>query len=183
MALELYNKLKKRKIFVVSREMVEQTGIETLFCEIENYLTNSTPYNDFCALVNLFSLLIKAEHYSEKQETILSPYSEKISQIIQYIDDHLSETLSYKSIADAFHLSEKSLYKFFKNETGFALGNYINERRIIMAQAILNKGESAKTAAFTTGFKDYSAFYRCFLKIVGIAPLQDKISQWWKYPL
>ena len=172
MALELYDKLKKRKIFVVRKETVERTGMETLFCEIENYLAHSTTYHDFCALINLFSLLIKAEHHSEQHENMLSAHNEKITQIIRYIDDHLSETLSYKLIAEAFHLSEKSLYKFFKNETGFSLGNYINERRIIMAQSLLNKGESATSAAFAAGFKDYSVFYRCFLKNAGITPAE-----------
>lgn len=172
MALELYNKLKKHKILVVSRETVEQAGIKTLFSEIENYLANSTPFNDFCAQITLLSLLIKAEHHSEQREGMLNPRNEKISQIIRYIDDHLSETLSYKSIADAFHMSEKSLYKFFKNKTGFALGNYITERRIIVAQSILNRGDSAKTAAFAAGFRDYSVFYRCFLKTVGMTPAE-----------
>ena len=92
--------------------------------------------------------------------------------MLRYIDEHLTEDLSYKAFSKAFYMSEKSLYKFFKKETGFALSTYINERRIIMAQSLLNAGCPAKTAAFGAGFKEYSVFYRCFLKKVGISPTE-----------
>ena len=171
--LDLYNKLRKRKILLLSKETVEMAGINTLFNDIENYLEHNSSYNDFCALICLFSLLIKAEKHSEKvQNIITNTHGEKISQIIQYIDEHLADDLSYKTLSKVFYKSEKSLYKLFKTETGFALGNYINERRIIKAQSILNAGGSAKTAAYIAGFKDYSVFYRCFLKKVGITPTE-----------
>ena len=173
MDFEFYNKLKKRKILVLGKEKVEKTGIDTLFCDIERELALNTPYNNFCALISLFSLLIKAEKYSEQIENIVDDtHSEKISQIIRYIDEHMTEDLTYKALSETFCLSEKSLYKFFKKETGFALGSYINERRIIIAQSILNAGGSAQSAAYTAGFRDYSVFYRCFLKKVGMSPAE-----------
>ncbi len=67
---------------------------------------------------------------------------------------------------------EKNLYKFLKKETGFTLSNYINERRIIKAQSELNAGNSANEAAASAGFKDYSVFYRSFLRKVGITPTE-----------
>ena len=119
------------------------------------------------------SLLIKAEQHSQQIDDIITfAHSEKVSKIIEYINEHLSEDLSYKVLSEVFYLSEKYLYKIFKNETGFTLSDYIKEQRIIMAQSILNAGGSAKTAAYSSGFKDYSAFYRCFLKKVGITPTE-----------
>lgn len=173
MGYELYNILKKRKILVLSKETVEKAEIDILFCNIENHLALNSPYDDFCALINLLSLLIKAEQHSQQIDDIITfAHSEKVSKIIEYINEHLSEDLSYKVLSEVFYLSEKYLYKIFKNETGFALSDYIKERRIVMAQSILNAGGSAKTAAYSSGFKDYSAFYRCFLKKVGITPTE-----------
>lgn len=165
MGYELYNILKKRKILVLSKETVEKAEIDILFCNIENHLALNSPYDDFCALINLLSLLIKAEQHSQQIDDIITfAHSEKVSKIIEYINEHLAEDLSYKVLSEVFYLSEKYLYKIFKNETGFTLSDYIKEQRIIMAQSILNAGGSAKTAAYSSGFKDYSAFYRCFLK-------------------
>lgn len=169
----LYKKLTQRNILILSKETVEQNGIDKLITDIEYRLALQSPYDDFCALISLFALLIRAEEHSEQIQDIDSyAHSETISDILRYIDEHLAEDLNYKMIAERFFLSEKNLYKIFKNETGFTLGNYIHQRRIIMAQSVLNAGGSAKTAAYTAGFKDYSTFYRCFLKKVGITPTQ-----------
>lgn len=180
MGYELYNILKKRKILVLSKETVEKAEIDILFCNIEKHLALNSSYDDFCALINLLSLLIKAEQHSEQIDDIITfAHSEKVSKIIEYIDENLAKDLSYKVLSEVFYLSEKYLYKIFKNETGFSLSDYIKERRIIMAQSILNAGGSAKTAAYSSGFKDYSAFYRCFLKKVGIKPTEYiKLNQY-----
>lgn len=180
MGYELYNILKKRKILVLSKESVEKSEVDTLFSNIENYLALKSSYDDFCALINLLSLLIKAEQYSEQIDDIITfAHSEKVAKIIEYIDKNLAKDLSYKVLSEVFYLSEKYLYKIFKNETGFSLSDYIKERRIIMAQSILNAGGSTKTAAYSSGFKDYSAFYRCFLKKVGVTPTEYiKLNQY-----
>lgn len=168
---ELYNRLRQRKILILKPTSNEKEQIDSLFLDIENYISKDTPYDDFCALITLFFLLVKAEKNSALLDGVdFRSHSEKVSEIISYIDQNLTEDLSYKTIADNFYISQKSLYKFFKKETGFTLGNYINQRRITKAQSILNAGFSAYDAAFEAGFKDYSVFYRNFLKEVGITP-------------
>jgi AraC-like DNA-binding protein len=168
---ELYNRLRKRKLLMLAPEVVERLEIDKMFTDIEQSLSRHTPYEDFCALVTLFSLLIKAEKNSEQLEhTDFYVYSKRVSEMINYIDMHLSEDLSYQTLSKRFYLSEKSLYKFFKKETGFTLSSYINERRIIKAQTVMNAGGSANEAATSAGFKDYSVFYRSFLREAGITP-------------
>lgn len=167
---ELYHRLRRKKILVFSKQESETLKLDSLFAEIEHSLSCGTPHEDFCALISLFSLLIKAEKNTEECDENI--YSNKAGNIIQYIDDHLSENLSYRTISKVFYLSEKNLYKFFKKETGFTLSNYINERRIIKAQSVLNAGGSAKEAALAAGFKDYSVFYRSFLRKTGVKPME-----------
>ena len=170
---ELYNSLRKRKILVFSPKEVETLGLNVLFDEIGASLEAGTAHDEFCALISLFSLLIKAEKNTVKHfENKLCVYSNKAVDIIQYIDEHLAEDLNYGTIAKKFYISEKNLYKFFKKETGFTLSNYINERRIIKALSELNAGNSATEAAAAAGFKDYSVFYRSFLRKVGITPTE-----------
>ncbi|MBQ8509038.1 MAG: helix-turn-helix domain-containing protein [Clostridia bacterium] len=174
--LELYRVLAKQKILICSREIVEGHRLDRMFSEIQRCCGECTAYGDFCALISLFSFLIKAEQHSMKAD---QPSLEdqprqngKVLAIAKYIDENLSEDLSYRVIAQKFFLSEKNLYKLFKKETGFTLSDYINERRIIMAQSLMNAGASAGDAAIQVGYKEYSVFYRNFKKRAGLAPTE-----------
>lgn len=170
---ELYKMLQKTEIIVLEKQTVDKMKFDILFNEIEDFISQRTKYCDFCAMISIFSLLIKANNcVNAYNENKMELHNDKVLVIMRYIDDNLKEGLTYKNLAKQFSMSEKSLYKFFKKETGFALGNYINERRIIKSQSILNSGKSAKEAAIETGFKDYTVFYRSFLKKTGITPLQ-----------
>lgn len=170
--LDFYNVLRKRKFIVIDRETVINSELNVLFDQIEQSLSqNITPHEDFCALILLFYLLIKIEKTGRENSTgHICSNNKKITEIVKYIDEHISDNLDYKTVANNFFVTEKYLYKLFKSETGFTLGDYINERRIIKAQHILNAGGTAKEAAFSSGFNDYSVFYRSFLRKVGISP-------------
>lgn len=169
---ELQHLLLKRKYLKLSREAIKQARLDQLFEDFERELACQKPYNDFCALTILYYFLILAEKVCDSVSDGNAFCSNKAYQITQYIDENIAEDLSYKKLAQHFHISEKSLYKFFKQETGYALGKYIKERRIIKAKSILNAGASAKDAAIAAGFADYSGFYRNFLKETGVTPTQ-----------
>ncbi len=172
-ALPVSALLRKRKMIMVNKETVYSLGLGTLFDRIENSLAQNNEYEDFCALTSLFSLLIKAEKSSRQDDNAPLPSNnQKISEIVKYIEENISEDLNYKTISEKFFVTEKYLYKLFKKETGFTLSNYITERRIIKAQSVLNAGGTANEAAAASGFSDYSVFYRSFLRKVGIPPSQ-----------
>ncbi len=177
--LELYKMLQENKIIILSKDTVEKAHLNDLFCKTEEYLSLHTKHGDFCAVISLFSLLIKiCENIDMSATSNDALHNDTVLKIIRYINDNLNESLTYKELAKQFFISEKSLYKFFKKETGFTLSSYINESRIVKAQSVLNSGKSAKEAAIEAGFKDYTVFYRNFLKHTGITPLQyiKKIS-------
>ena len=152
---------------------IHRTGLDRLFGEIGQALAEHTNYGDFTANVLLMHFLIAADHACQWCASGQSmPQPEKVHEIIRYIDNNLIGDLSYRAIGQQFHISEKSLYKLFRQETGFSLGRYIRERRIIKAKSLLNAGSSAFDAATDTGFQDYSVFYRSFTKAIGISPAQ-----------
>ena len=148
-------------------------GLDRLFGEIGQALEEQTDYGDFAANVLLMHFLIAADkacQWCASGQSTLQPG--KVHEIIRYIDNNLTGDLSYRAIGQQFHISEKSLYKLFRQETGFSLGRYIRERRIIKAKSLLNAGSGAFDAAADTGFQDYSVFYRSFTKALGISPAQ-----------
>lgn len=167
----IYSLIHQNGIFVLNKKMVESSGCNTLFEEVENAIKNNTAYDNFCAVISLFSLIIKAEKTANKHfSSITHSPNEKVSSLLEYINQNLNADLSYQALAKAFYFSEKNLYKIFKKETGFTLGEYIRERRIIKALSLLNSGRGANKVAEEVGFWDYSVFYRVFSKKVGMTP-------------
>lgn len=154
-------------------EEIHRAGLDRLFHDIGEALAENTSYGDFTANVLLMHLLIAADKTCQwwvSGQTALQPG--KVHEIIRYIDKNLTGDLSYRAIGQQFHISEKSLYKLFRQETGFSLSRYIRERRIIKAKSLLNAGSTAFDAAADAGFQDYSVFYRSFTKAIGISPAQ-----------
>lgn len=97
-------------------------------------------------------------------------YDEQISAVISYINDNLTDNLSVEKLASLFFLSKYYLMHRFKAQTGFTLYNYILQKRLIMANTLLKKGEPATEVCARCGFGDYSSFVRSFKKMFGLAP-------------
>ena len=170
-ALEIQYLLSELKIIKLSAKILNESGLGKLFEDIEENLKGSTPYSEFCATVNLCSFLINAEKLSENNSILQNRRAiSKSHSLIKYIDENLSDKLDYKTLAKKLHVSEKNLYKIFKNETGFTLSKYVKERRIIKAKSLLNSGADPFMVAIDVGFSDYSVFYRSFLSVVGMSP-------------
>lgn len=167
---ELYNRLASKEILKFNKKEVQELQLDKLLNETENGLSQKTEYGDFCALTSLSYFLKTAVNYVELEKATDYCKDGKASEIIRYIEQNLSSELNYKIIAEHFCTSEKNVYRIFKKETGFTLAKYITARRIIRAKCILNQGGTAVEASVKTGYKEYSVFYRNFIKETGLTP-------------
>ncbi len=94
----------------------------------------------------------------------------KLLQMIAYINEHLTEELSIDILSAKFFLSRYYLMHFFKEETGYTIGNYITEKRLLLAKSLVQNGASLTEACFQSGFKNYSTFSRAFKKAFKTIP-------------
>ena len=94
----------------------------------------------------------------------------KLVQILDYINEHLGEEISIDSLSAKFYLSRYYLMHFFKEETGYTIGNYITEKRLLLAKNLVQNGSSVTEACFQSGFKNYSTFSRAFKKAFNTIP-------------
>ncbi|MDF2942358.1 MAG: transcriptional regulator, AraC family [Herbinix sp.] len=95
---------------------------------------------------------------------------EKLLQIIEYINEHLVEEITIDILSAYFYLSRYYLMHFFKEETGYTIGNYITEKRVLLAKNLVQNGSSLTEACYQSGFKNYSAFSRAFKKTYNTVP-------------
>lgn len=100
------------------------------------------------------------------------------TQIKQYIENHYGNAdLNVAMIAEAFHLNSSYLSRFFKEETGDNLLNYINRYRVDRVKELLLSTEKTVTAiSGETGFLNAAALTRTFKKYEGITPGQYKAA-------
>lgn len=98
-------------------------------------------------------------------------YRQDILDIIDYIGQNLDKRLTLKMIADAFEMSESSLSRTFKNETGKNLNYYINEMKMKKAMDILtNEPGMIKDVAASVGMDDQLYFNKVFKKFYQVSP-------------
>lgn len=98
----------------------------------------------------------------------------KVQPVLQYVDRHISESLTLDGIAEALSMDKFYLSHLFKKETGSTLFQYIVVKRVTLAKSLLSRGYSVTEACEIAGFNDYSNFIRTFKKITGFPPGQYK---------
>ena len=94
----------------------------------------------------------------------------KIRQIMRYIGEHLDEELSVEQLAGQIYVSKYHFMRRFKAETGVTVHQYVTQKRLFRAAALLRAGVPAVRAAEESGFEDYSTFVRAFKKAFGKTP-------------
>ena len=100
---------------------------------------------------------------------------EIIKNTIAYIDEHISEKITLKELADCANMSEKYFCSFFSEQTGSTPIEYVNRLRVEKACEMLKMHKTSVTdAALETGFESLSYFIRRFKRQMGVSPSQYK---------
>lgn len=94
-------------------------------------------------------------------------------QVIRYINDHPQENFTTQALCGKFFTSRTQLYRRFKKATGISLGDYIANRRMATAQQLLLEGGKPTEIYTKCGFRDYSTFYRAYVKHFGYSPNKE----------
>ncbi len=100
----------------------------------------------------------------------LQPQDEIIKAICKYIEEHISEDLSYKKLQKLFYVSRYHLGTKFPQQTGKSLTKYVIFKRLISVCNLVRDGMGIEEAAYRSGFNTYSNFYKEFIQTFGTSP-------------
>lgn len=108
------------------------------------------------------------KEYSRKIPTDFNPLIENIKN---YIEENLMYDFKVSDFSKVFNYNEKYLGKLFKAKTGNSIKEYINLRRIEIAEKMLKKTSFSITdISLKVGFNNVTYFNRIFKKLKGKTP-------------
>lgn len=117
----------------------------------------------------------EAEDKEEEQQQADLGGALRIDCIVATVREQMAKPdLSVAGLADEFHVSASHLSRFFKQQMGVGLLDYIHRCRINEAKELMKNNPSirVKEVADRTGFYNVSAFIRVFKKIEDMTPGQ-----------
>ena len=97
--------------------------------------------------------------------------SEKMMQVVSYLDTHYQQSYSLDALTDQFHISRAALCANFKKSTGKTIFAYILMKRIERSTLLLaTTNNSITEITHSSGFTDISFFNRKFKEMTGVSP-------------
>ncbi|URN93126.1 MAG: response regulator [Candidatus Pristimantibacillus lignocellulolyticus] len=100
-----------------------------------------------------------------------------IQKICRFIQEHLSEDLSLVRLAELYYFNPSYLSRFFKQEYGIKLSEYIDECRTRKAKELLCNGDlKVRDVALLVGYDAAHSFTRFFKKTTGMTPQEYRDS-------
>lgn len=103
-----------------------------------------------------------------------SPGSEKVLEIMRYISENPAADYTIDGLASRFYLSKYHMMRLFKQETGYTITGYLNEKRLLMAKELLGRSLPVTEVCYRCGFRNYAAFLRAYKKSFGMTPKSGK---------
>lgn len=98
--------------------------------------------------------------------------SNRLKSIIDYVDQNLENEIYLADIAAAVYMSESAICHLFKDLMKTSLKQYVLEKKMMYARALIQQGVAPGVAAVFCGYKNYASFYKMFCKIVGKSPME-----------
>ncbi|MCI8304732.1 MAG: helix-turn-helix transcriptional regulator [Lawsonibacter sp.] len=151
----------------------EMTQVIELFQALERNKNDGSFGSDVRQTVALLNLLIRLApilNAATAGEAVQNKDFLRVSPILDYIRDSLSDPLTLDQIAGRFYISKHYLCRIFKAATGFSVMEYIIYSRVLRARQLLQEGYSVQQAGELSGFSDNSHFIRTFGHLTGVTP-------------
>ncbi len=124
----------------------------------------------------LLPFLDELNNVFESGKVYEEPIKDKATDVINYINAHLTEDISLALISQEFFISQNHLNRLFKESTGTTLWDYVTLKRLILAKDKLALGEKPTEVYRDSGFNDYATFFRAYKKHFGDSPKSARVK-------
>lgn len=109
----------------------------------------------------------------DKDPLSLHTSNEYVVKAVQYIEEHISDVLTIKEVAQQVHLNPSYFSVLFKEEAGLTFIDYVTQLRMKKAKELLESSSlSLDAISEQIGLQTTSYFIRMFKKFESITPKQ-----------
>ena len=116
------------------------------------------------------ALHVREDVRGEQHRRLFPQNSQMLTQVQQYIADHISEEMTIEQLSLLFNYHPNYFIRLFRRETGYTPYQYIIQQRMQYAVTQLNVGMPNDAVCYACGYTDSSTFTRAFRKYYGVAP-------------
>lgn len=102
-------------------------------------------------------------------EQLTAETDDFLKKALPYIDEHLREKISLDDLAKATARSKSSFCHLFEEKMKISPKQYILQKKLALANKLIDEGVPRTVAAMQIGYENYSNFYRLYLKHYGTA--------------
>lgn len=138
--------------------------LHSLF-ETENFISKTST---FMALIDL--LLNKTEISASQNEKIPVAFQ----NVLDYMNEHFAEIQYISEINEKFFISAATLNRWFRKYLNLSPREFLEAKKLSLAEQLLQKGYSVTDAGEISGFTDISHFITVFKKKFGKTPHKYK---------
>ena len=158
--------------FAISDPLLEQLAL-AIVTALEDGRSDDTLYID--TMARMIAVHLARRHStrvaSERPVAGDGLTRRRLKRLLGFIEEHLGEDLTLRRMAGVTELSPFYLARVFKAEVGKSPHQYVLERRIERARALLRDTTmSVADVAFATGFSSQSHLSTWFRRLVGVSP-------------
>jgi len=154
-------------IYPVQMENIQR---ELISCITDNLMHGSKSFNLKHSMA-IYELIVSAVNTIPEDHWQEYKIGSKINKVMNYINQHLDESLSNEILAGAVHMAPNSLARLFKQQTGQTPQDFIRKKRVENASRLLYHSEqSIKQISAECGFNDRYYFTRVFSREMGVSP-------------
>ncbi len=128
----------------------------------------------------LTQLLVTVNRLASQQGSLTdedtSTTNQAVEQVMGYVNLHYGEPLTLDMLAEQFYVSKYHLSREFQRQMGTSIYHYIQKKRLLIAQQLMDQGKRPSQVYTQCGFNDYTCFYRAFKAEYGISPRQYALT-------
>lgn len=137
----------------------------------DNYIRQVESSNTINEVMAIYTPMvedfIKRVHNAQEQQQ----YSAAVRNCMDYIERHISEPITVKSVAEGTGYTGYYLSGLFRRETGSSIGGYIKNRKIEYAKRLLKEtNDNIGSISEQLGFSSPSHFSSVFRSLTGYTP-------------
>lgn len=121
----------------------------------------------------IYKIIILTVNQISKEFRNLAATDHRILNVLREIEDHISEELTNKRLAEVAYRTLNSFARFFKEEIGVPPQQFVRERRVQKASILLHHtAEPIEEIARLSGFCDRFHMARVFKEVTSYSPAQ-----------